>query len=94
MRGTMHKDRKLEVRITQEQRELLARAAELRHATLSDFVRGIALEGAERIVNGQLRFSMSQEHWKAFCEALDAPPRELPRLKAFLSRKSVFDENA
>ncbi|MBN1417879.1 MAG: DUF1778 domain-containing protein [Planctomycetes bacterium] len=94
MRGSAQKDKKLEVRVTKEQRDLLSRAAEVRHATLSEFVRGIALEAAGRIVNGQLRFAMSQEHWKAFCRALDAPPQDLPRLKAFLSRKGAFDDDA
>jgi len=65
----------------------------LLQASLCDFVRTTALEAAQAIVDGHSRFTMSQERWKAFCEALEAPPRDLPGLSAFLRRPSVFDEN-
>jgi uncharacterized protein (DUF1778 family) len=39
----------------------------------------------------QVHFVLPPERWEAFCQALDAPPRESPALKRLLTRESVFD---
>ena len=36
-------------------------------------------------------FSLNAEQWTKFQEALDAPPRELPRLKKLLTEPGYFD---
>jgi len=36
-------------------------------------------------------FGLSAAQWKAFLEALDAPPRSLPRLKRLLKEHGFFD---
>jgi predicted DNA-binding antitoxin AbrB/MazE fold protein len=38
-------------------------------------------------------FALSPERWQAFCDALDAPPREIPTLRALLNGTSYFDDN-
>lgn len=37
------------------------------------------------------RFSLDAEQWAAFQDALDAPPRPLPRLAQLLQRSDPFD---
>ena len=39
----------------------------------------------------QAHFTLSPERWDAFCEALDAPPRDIPALRKLLTEASVFD---
>jgi uncharacterized protein (DUF1778 family) len=36
-------------------------------------------------------FGLDAERWKAFMEALDAPPRDIPRLGRLLQEPSVFE---
>ena len=38
-------------------------------------------------------FSLPPERWQAFCDALDAPPRDVPALRKLLTGVSVFDEH-
>jgi predicted DNA-binding antitoxin AbrB/MazE fold protein len=40
-----------------------------------------------------LHFTLPADRWQAFCDALDSPPKELPRLKKLLSAPSLFDGN-
>jgi predicted DNA-binding antitoxin AbrB/MazE fold protein len=39
------------------------------------------------------QFVLSEERWQQFCEALDAPAKEIPALKKLLTESSVFDES-
>jgi predicted DNA-binding antitoxin AbrB/MazE fold protein len=39
----------------------------------------------------EANFPLSPEQWQAFCDALDAPPRDLPALRKLLSDASLFD---
>jgi uncharacterized protein (DUF1778 family) len=36
-------------------------------------------------------FSLNEEEWAAFQQALGAPPRSLPRMKILLSEPGFFD---
>jgi predicted DNA-binding antitoxin AbrB/MazE fold protein len=36
-------------------------------------------------------FALSPDHWQAFCDALDAPPKEIPALRKLLTEASVLD---
>jgi uncharacterized protein (DUF1778 family) len=36
-------------------------------------------------------FELSAERWVELLQALDAPPRDLPRVKALFSKPSVFE---
>lgn len=39
----------------------------------------------------QIQFVLSEDCWRAFCNALDAPPRDIPALRKLLTQASVFD---
>jgi len=39
----------------------------------------------------QASFTLDDEHWNAFCEALDAPTRDIPELRKLLTEPGVFD---
>ena len=39
----------------------------------------------------QVLFVLPPDRWQAFCDALDAPPREIPALRKLLTEASVLD---
>jgi predicted DNA-binding antitoxin AbrB/MazE fold protein len=39
-------------------------------------------------------FALPPERWQAFCDALDAPPRDIPALRKLLTGVSLFDDHA
>jgi predicted DNA-binding antitoxin AbrB/MazE fold protein len=45
-------------------------------------------EGTEQVL-----FVLSPDRWRAFCDALDAPPRVIPALRKLLTEASVLDAN-
>ena len=51
----------------------------------------VALVRADETLADRTRFGLDADRWKAFMEALDAPPREIPRLGRLLKEPSVFE---
>ena len=41
----------------------------------------------------QAHFTLPPERWQAFCDALDAPPRDIPALRKLLTEASLFNGN-
>jgi predicted DNA-binding antitoxin AbrB/MazE fold protein len=41
----------------------------------------------------QVQFVLPEDRWQAFCDALDAPPKEIPALRKLLMEPSLFDGN-
>ena len=39
----------------------------------------------------QSNFVLPPERWEAFCQALDAPPREIPARRRLFTEQSVLD---
>lgn len=37
-------------------------------------------------------FALPPDRWQAFCEALDAPPKDIPALRKLLTEGSLFDD--
>jgi len=82
---------KLDLRLTPEAKRTLFAAAEAERRSVSDFVLESALARAEEALADRVRFGLGTEDWKAFHAALDAPPRELPRMEKLLKEPSVFE---
>lgn len=82
---------KVQLRLRPDQKAVLARAAQLRQVSLSNFMLEHAYEAAQQVLAEQHEIVMSPAEWKAFCRALDAPPRPIPALKKLLTQASVFD---
>ena len=85
---------KLDLRLTPEAKKTLQTAAETAGRTVSEFVLESALTRAEETLADRTRFGLSADRWKAFLEALDASPRDVPRLDRLLRERSVFDRGA
>jgi uncharacterized protein (DUF1778 family) len=89
---TTLRDTKVQLRMRPLQKDVIARAAELKQTTLTNFMVEHAFEAAQHILADQTHFYLSPEKWDEFVAALDAPPRNLPGLRKLLTGPAVFDE--
>ena len=83
---------KVQLRLRPDQKAVLARAAELRQTSLSNFMLEHAYEAAQQVLAEQADVTMPPKEWEAFRKALDAPPRPIPALRKLLTEASVFDD--
>jgi uncharacterized protein (DUF1778 family) len=84
---------KLDLRLTAQAKHMLAAAAQAQRRSLSEFVLESALGRAEEALADRRVFQLPPEKWEAFIAALDAPPRDLPRLRKLLKEPSVFSDD-
>lgn len=88
------KNRRLALRISPRQREVIAEAAEASEKDLSSFVLDSALSNAQRILADRRVFSLSPEAWARFNELLNRPTTPLsskPKLEKLLLEPSVLE---
>lgn len=88
---TSPRTEKLDLRLSSDDKRTLAAAAEAEHRSLSDFVLRSALERARESLPDRQFFGLNAEQWEAFMEALDAPPRDLPRIRRLFQEQSVLE---
>jgi uncharacterized protein (DUF1778 family) len=82
---------KLDLRLTPEAKRKLQAAAVASRRSVSEFVLESALVRAEETLADRTRFALNADQWKAFLAALDAPPRDLPRLERLFREPSVIE---
>ena len=87
----IQKDERLFLRVSSSQKEVLEKAAELKHTSLTNFVLENSYAAAQEILANQVHFILSDEQWELFNEALNSPPKEIAGLKKLFSKKRVFD---
>lgn len=85
------KEERLSIRISGERKDLIARAAEIEHKKITDFVLDNALSAAEAVVGDDANIRIDSKQWKRLAAALDAPPRKIPALRKLLTQPSIFD---
>jgi len=85
---------KRDLRLTPEAKRTLVAAAAAARRSVSEFVLESAMVRAEETLAERTRFMLNAGQWKAFLEMLDAPPRDLPRLKRLFRERSVFEDGA
>jgi uncharacterized protein (DUF1778 family) len=85
------KEVRFNVRATVGQKQLIIRAAEKENKNYSDFILENAVAAAEAVVGDDAVYTLEKNRWKAFCAALDAPPRSIPALRKLLTKPGVFD---
>ncbi len=91
MQKPSNRSEKLDIRITPEAKQILQQAAKQRHTTISQFVLESALDSATAVLAERTRFNLDTEQWAAFMEAMDAPPRQHPRMARLLNEPSLLD---
>lgn len=93
MTARITRTEKLDLRLTAEAKYTLTAAARAQRRSLSEFVLESALGRAEEALADRRVFQLPPEKWEAFVAALDAPPRDLPRLRKLLNEPSVFSDD-
>lgn len=73
---TSAKTRRIEIRLTDEERDLEQAAAASRGQTLSEFVRQAARREAEQVLAEQTSIVLNAEEASRFLDALERPPDE------------------
>jgi uncharacterized protein (DUF1778 family) len=81
---------KLDLRLTPEAKRTLAAAAEAQRRSLSEFVLESALGRAEEALADRRVFQLTPDQWEAFSAALDAPVKDMPRMRKLLDEPSIF----
>lgn len=90
--GTRRRSKRLELRTTPEERELIERAARVNGSDLTEFVLAHASDAARRILADRERFDLDGDALAAW-EAVNAhQARDLPGLRELMSRPSPFAE--
>ena len=84
------KNERLQMRLDTKTRNMLQRAANYGHKTLSQFVLSTAVEEAERIIKKNEVVTLSGPDWTVFYDALTNPPQPNAALrKAFECYKTA-----
>jgi uncharacterized protein (DUF1778 family) len=80
------KESRLNIRCDSHTRQLLDKAANYVHVSISEFVLSNALASAERIVQEHESITLRPKDFEAFLAALDAPNKPNAALKRALKR--------
>ena len=81
---------RIDIRVDDEKKRVIATAAELAGLTITQYVMGLVWPDAERRVAENGRIKLSRQEWDEFMTRLDAPPKDLPALRMLLNRESRF----
>ncbi|MGO9794129.1 MAG: DUF1778 domain-containing protein [Solirubrobacteraceae bacterium] len=75
--------RRINMRVSERQEQILRAAAELSGETLTGFVLAVATERAEQVLERAHRIDLSNEAFGRFTQALDAPAEDMPVLRRY-----------
>lgn len=84
------KEEVITIRVTPEQKYLLAEAARARWMNVSQFILSELLPQAEEIVAAMPKIIVSKEEYDRLVQELDAPPKENEALRRFLKETPDF----
>ncbi|WP_030484923.1 DUF1778 domain-containing protein [Nocardioides aequoreus] len=88
--ATRRRNRRLELRTTEEERALIDRAVAASGTDLTEFVVAHASEAARRVLSDRQSFGLEPTALEAWDALNERPARELPGLAQLLTRPSPF----
>lgn len=80
------RDERIDLRLSEELKTLLARAASYSGMSLSSFLVSSASERAKQVVAERETLTLTARDWRAFLAGLDKPERRRPKLEAAAKR--------
>ncbi len=88
------KEKTFNFRCTARQEQVIRQAAQVKQRSMSAFILDQAYEAAQQVLREQdhYRFSLSEQQWKEFNAALDAPPEHIPALHKLMNTPSVLEK--
>jgi uncharacterized protein (DUF1778 family) len=84
------KDRRLEIRTTARDREVIVRAAASTGRDITSFVSESAVLAAQRVLADRTAFVLDAKQAATWDALMDRPARDVPSLREFLERPSIF----
>ena len=81
---------RIDIRVDEEKKAVVAQAAKMAGLTITQYVMGLIMPDAERRLAEHYRITLSAADWAAFTGRLDAAPSDLSTLESLLRRKSRF----
>jgi uncharacterized protein (DUF1778 family) len=88
------RDATLNIRISNQQKELIDQAAASTGKTRSSFMVESAVEAAQNALLDQTFFRLNETDWTAFMAVLDAPPRMTPKLRRLLDSTPPWEQTS
>jgi uncharacterized protein (DUF1778 family) len=88
---TVRKERRINLRASENDVQMITRAAAVAGVSFSNFIMMSATERAERTLADLERFELSPRKWLAFTAALDRPAKKCVRLRRLLQEPSLLD---
>jgi uncharacterized protein (DUF1778 family) len=88
---TEARSERVDLRMTPSAKRTLQQAAALTNKTLTEFLLDSGLNSAFDALADRRVFQLAEADWKAFTAALDAPPKNNPRLRKLLGRKPAWE---
>jgi len=82
---------RVDLRMTVSAKNTLQQAASVANKTLTEFLLDSGLTAAFDTLADRRVFLLDEERWQHFNAALDAPPRDNPRLRGLLARKPDWE---
>jgi len=87
----------LHIRASERDKAMLARAAQAKNMSVSQFILHTSVPIAEEIVrndagNVSTFFKLDADAWEEFNRLLDAPVRDIPELRELLTSKAPWEK--
>jgi uncharacterized protein (DUF1778 family) len=89
---TRRRSRRLELRTTPHERELIDRAVAASDTDLTEFVVASAVQAAQRVLADRDEFVLDPDALEAWEAINSRPARDLPGLRRLMERPSPFEE--
>jgi uncharacterized protein (DUF1778 family) len=83
---------RVHLRMTPTAKRMLQRAAAATNKTLTEFLLDAGLNAATDALADCRVFQLDDKRWNAFMAALAAPPKNNPRLRKLLARKTAWEQ--
>ncbi|BCU07987.1 DUF1778 domain-containing protein [Allochromatium tepidum] len=87
----LSKTERIDLRVSSSVKSLLQEAARACHKNVSEFLLEAGVIAANQTLADRRHFTLNEEQWRAFQEALDRPVKARPRLEKLLNEPGVLD---
>ena len=92
MKQAETREASINIRALRAQRDLIDKAAAIRHKTRSDFIFEASCQEAENVLLDRRLFYLKDEDYDAFEAALQTPVSENPALRRLLSERAPWED--
>lgn len=90
--GSSKRDATINIRVRQQQKDLIDEAAAVLGKNRSDFMLESACREAESVLLERRVFMLDEAAWQRFTALLDAPPRDIPQLRQLLATPAPWEK--